>query len=83
MSHLRAIEKGGRFGRFGEETNVLFLLNTEAQFLGRTARGLVSVPAELSRLWSLNSLLLFSSFFSSFIPILTETKTRIKTLNRP
>jgi len=84
VSNVRAMEKGGRFGRFDEEKNVLFLLGIKAQFLGRSARGLFSLPAELSRRWSLNSLRLPStSLCSSFIPVLEETKTRIKKLNRP
>ena len=80
---MRAMEKGGRFGRFDEEKNVLFFLGIKAQFLGRSARGLISLPAEISRLWSLNSPPLCPLFCSSFIPVLEETKTRIKKLNRP
>jgi hypothetical protein len=45
VSNVRAMEKGGRFGRFDEEKSVLLLLGIEAQFLGRSARGLVSIPA--------------------------------------
>jgi hypothetical protein len=77
VSNVRAMEKGGRFGRFHEEKNVFFLLGS------KTARGLISIAAELSRLWSLNSPPLFPSFCSSFIPVLEETKTRVKKLNRP
>jgi hypothetical protein len=50
VSNVRAMEKGIRFGRFDEEKSVLLLMGIKAQFLGRTARGLVSIPAELSRL---------------------------------
>lgn len=78
---MRAMEKGGRFGRFDDEKNALFLLEIEAQ-----------IPRPIS-LWpilytGLTVPALVVEFSSSlpltfFYPVLEETKIRIKKLNRP